>query len=71
VILSGVHGATLAYWLQDESEDSAQTWAFLDRRIDNVMSIEKAKAQVGKVLDRVPDPLGLLTRLRYGRQPRV
>jgi ubiquinone biosynthesis protein COQ9 len=71
VILTGVHAATLAFWLQDESEGSAATWAFLDRRIENVMGIEKAKAQVNKILDNVPDPLGLLTRIRYGRQPRI
>jgi ubiquinone biosynthesis protein COQ9 len=71
MILTGVHATTLAYWLQDDSEDSAETWAFLDRRIENVMGIEKAKARIGAVLDKLPDPLGVLTLLRYGRQPRV
>lgn len=71
IILTGVHAATLAFWLQDDSDDSAPTWAFLDRRIDNVMGIERVKAQVNKALDHVPDPLGILTRLRYGRQPRI
>lgn len=70
LILTGVHGATLVYWLQDDSEDSAPTWAFLDRRIENVMGIEKAKAKIGALVDKIPDPLGVLTRLRYGRQPR-
>ena len=44
--LSGVYSATVLYWLGDTSEDHAETWAFLDRRIDNVMQIEKLKAQV-------------------------
>tara|TARA_R110002074_G_scaffold56801_4_gene139973 strand:- start:1415 stop:2101 length:687 start_codon:yes stop_codon:yes gene_type:complete len=44
--LSGVYSATVLYWLGDTSEDHAATWEFLDRRIDNVMQIEKAKAQV-------------------------
>ncbi|MGJ8626136.1 MAG: COQ9 family protein [Sulfitobacter sp.] len=44
--LSGVYSATVLYWLGDTSEDHADTWEFLDRRIDNVMQIEKAKAQV-------------------------
>jgi ubiquinone biosynthesis protein COQ9 len=70
MILTGVHGATLAFWLQDDSEDSVQTWAFLDRRIDNVMGIEKAKAQIGALVSKLPDPLGLLTLIRYGRQPK-
>ena len=44
--LSGVYSATVLYWLGDSSEDHADTWAFLDRRIENVMQIEKLKAQV-------------------------
>ncbi|MEL6800428.1 MAG: COQ9 family protein [Pseudomonadota bacterium] len=44
--LSGVYGATVLYWLGDESPDHRDTWAFLDRRIDNVMQIEKVKSQV-------------------------
>lgn len=43
--LSGVYGATVLYWLGDDSPDHERTWAFLDRRIDDVMQIEKAKAQ--------------------------
>ncbi len=42
--LSAVHAATLLYWLGDESRGQEETWAFLDRRIENVMSFEKAKA---------------------------
>jgi ubiquinone biosynthesis protein COQ9 len=70
MILTGVHGATLAFWLQDDSDDSNETWAFLDRRIENVMGIEKVKAQIGGLVNKIPDPLGVLTLLRYGRQPR-
>lgn len=44
--LSGVYGATVLYWLGDDSPDFANTWAFLDRRIDNVMQFEKFKGQV-------------------------
>ncbi len=43
--LSAVYGATVLYWLGDGSEDDARTWAFLDRRIGDVMQIEKLKAQ--------------------------
>ena len=46
--LTGVYSATVLYWLGDESTDSANTWAFLDRRIGDVMQIEKAKAEVKK-----------------------
>ena len=44
--LSGVWSATVLYWLGDQSEDGAATTAFIDRRIDEVMQIERAKAAV-------------------------
>jgi ubiquinone biosynthesis protein COQ9 len=65
--LSAVYSATVLYWLGDTSEDDAATWAFLDRRIDNVMQIEslKAKARANPALSRLlQGPLGLLGRIR-------
>lgn len=44
--LSAVYSSTLLYWLGDDSFGHQATWDFLDRRIDNVMQIEKLKAQV-------------------------
>jgi len=44
--LSGVYSATVLYWLGDDTPDHQATWEFLDRRIENVMQIEKLKAQV-------------------------
>ena len=46
VILSGVYSSTVLYWLGDGGADNDATWAFLDRRIDNVMQFEKLKAQM-------------------------
>ncbi|MEM0948254.1 MAG: COQ9 family protein [Pseudomonadota bacterium] len=46
--LSGVYGSTVLYWLGDDSPDVRDTWAFLERRIEDVMRIEKLKAQVRK-----------------------
>ncbi|MFT5061328.1 MAG: ubiquinone biosynthesis protein COQ9 [Sulfitobacter sp.] len=46
--LSGVYGSTVLFWLGDDSEDHAATWAFLDRRVDDVMQIEKVKKQVNE-----------------------
>jgi ubiquinone biosynthesis protein COQ9 len=43
--LAGVYSSTVLYWLGDDSADHARTWAFLDRRVEDVMRIEKAKAQ--------------------------
>lgn len=42
--LSAVYGSTVLYWLGDTSPGNQATWDFLDRRIDNVMQIEKLKA---------------------------
>ena len=45
VILAGVYAATLAVFMGDDSEDHADTRAFLSRRIAGVMQFEKAKAK--------------------------
>ena len=44
--LAGVYSSTVLYWLGDDSLGSEATWDFLDRRIGDVMQIEKVKAQV-------------------------
>lgn len=51
-LLAGVYVSTLIFWLNDESEGSQATWEFLDRRISNVMGIEKAKQRLRHVLRR-------------------
>jgi ubiquinone biosynthesis protein COQ9 len=64
--LSGVYTSTFLFWLGDESEDAQDTWAFLDRRIENVMQIEKVKAKVRKKdidLSKIWRELG---KRRYG-----
>ncbi len=66
-ILAGVYSAVTITWFGDESENYADTWAFLDRRIADVMKIEKAKASVQKLGAYLPDPIALLGRLRYRR----
>lgn len=65
--LSAVYGATVLFWLGDQSDDNADTWAFLDRRLDNVMQFEKTKAALrenplAKAL--LNGPLKVLERLR-------
>lgn len=64
-ILAGVVGSTMAFWFQDGSEGNADTWAFLDRRIENVMQIEKVKAKVRKRTEGMPSPWSVLGMLRY------
>ena len=62
--LAGVLSSTGLYWLQDESAGRTSTWAFLDRRIQDVMRIEKAKAAVRK------NPLGGLAMAGMDRLTR-
>ncbi len=65
--LSGVYGSTVLFWLGDESMDHADTWAFLDRRIENVMQFEKFKANLrnSKGLGRVLGaPFEILERIK-------
>lgn len=65
LILAGVFSSTAAVWFGDDSENFEKTWAFLDRRIADVMQIEKVKGTAEKVLSRLPSPLSLVVRLRY------
>lgn len=44
-ILAGIYSATLAVFIDDESEDKQATRDFLDRRIEGVMKFERAKAK--------------------------
>ncbi|SDY21574.1 COQ9 family protein [Citreimonas salinaria] len=69
--LSGVYSSTVLYWLGDDSIDNDATWAFLDRRIDDVMRIEGAKAQMRKnPLTRglMAGPEWLASRIRAPRR---
>jgi ubiquinone biosynthesis protein COQ9 len=65
--LSAVYAATVLYWLGDDSAGHEATWEFLDRRIGDVMQIEKLKAQVREnpLLSRVfAGPAALAARVR-------
>lgn len=65
--LSAVYSSTVLYWLGDQSDGDADTWAFLDRRIDNVMQFEKVKAQAreNKLFSTIfAGPMALLGRVR-------
>jgi ubiquinone biosynthesis protein COQ9 len=63
--LGAVYGSTLLVWLDDASEGGADTQAFLDRRIDDVMRFEKWKAGWKGAGDRRLSPTRFLGRLRY------
>jgi ubiquinone biosynthesis protein COQ9 len=44
-LLAAVWTSTFLFWLDDRSADFEDTWAFLDRRIDNVMQIGRLRAR--------------------------
>ena len=62
--LVAVYGSTLLVWLDDQSEGWADTAAFLDRRIDDVMRFEKFKAEWRGSSEHI-SPSRFLGRLRY------
>ncbi|HEX8366060.1 MAG TPA: COQ9 family protein [Allosphingosinicella sp.] len=64
-LLTGVYGSTSLVFVDDNSEDLADTRAFLGRRIDDVMRIEKVKASWRGGRERLPSLSRFLGRLRY------
>lgn len=63
--LGAVYGSTLLVWLDDKSEGWTETAGFLERRIENVMQIEKIKAEWRGSSERRLSPSRFLGRLRY------
>lgn len=61
MLLAGVYGSTMLVWLNDRTPDLSETFAFLDRRIQDVMQIQKARAQIegafGRCAERFPSAL--------------
>jgi ubiquinone biosynthesis protein COQ9 len=58
-LLAGVYGATVLYWINDASEGFARTWAFLDRRIDEVLRVFGGIGRLTRRLEELPDPFRL------------
>lgn len=63
--LSAVYGSLLLTFANDESDDFADSRAFLERRIDNVMQFEKAKFQAKARRENMPSLSRFIGRLRY------
>ena len=70
--LSAVYSATVLFWLGDDSPDHQASWDFLDRRIGDVMQIEKVKAglrenPLSKLL--LAGPMKLMEKVRKPSTP--
>ncbi len=63
--LSAVYASTISVFVNDDSENFADSRAFLDRRIDNVMQFEKVKFQAKQRKEYVPSLSRFIGRLRY------
>jgi len=64
MMLGGVYASTLLVWIDDDSEGWSETAGFLDRRIDDVMKIEKWQAEWRGSAER-PSVARFFGRLRY------
>ncbi len=64
-ILAGIYSATLAFFVNDDSEGKAKSHEFLGRRIDGVMRFEKFKHQLTSRDVELPSLTRFLGRLRY------
>lgn len=54
--LAGVYSSTLLFWLDDASDGSEASWAFLDRRIAGVMRIPQRRENLRRATGFLPNP---------------
>ncbi|MGJ3649491.1 COQ9 family protein [Sphingomonas sp. GlSt437] len=64
-LLMAIYTATITVFLNDDSEDWADTRAFLARRIEGIMRFEKAKTGFVKRTENLPSLSRFIGRLRY------
>jgi ubiquinone biosynthesis protein COQ9 len=65
LLLAGVYSSTLLVWLSDSSEGHGETWAFLERRIAEVL---KVAGRLGKAVTGVLDLPDRMAS-RFGPRP--
>ena len=64
-LLAPVLGSTTLYWLADEGDGQGNfpdTWAFLDRRIADVLNLFQARIKLNKSLGKLPNPFSMCER---------
>ena len=67
-LLAGAYGATLLSWLDDSSENYKESWAFLDRRLEDVMRLGKLRAKLQNMLPS-PKTMANFAGRRRSRYP--
>ena len=65
--LAAVLSSATFYWLDDRSEGHEETWAFVDRRLHDVMNMGKAMSamgRAGRLLSHLPSPARFARQIR-------
>jgi ubiquinone biosynthesis protein COQ9 len=63
-LLMPVYTTSLLYWLDDSSEDFENTWAFLDRRIADVLKIPMYQSKLKAAFSKLPSPIKFMQSAR-------
>lgn len=63
-LLAAVIASTTLFWLDDTSENSEASWAFLDRRIADVMKVPALGTRLRRLVPRLPTPIGVYRAVR-------
>ncbi|HTV46676.1 MAG TPA: COQ9 family protein [Stellaceae bacterium] len=58
--LAAVYATAVLYWLDDRSEDFAETRAFVERRLAGAAGIRRIRRDLEAIIERMPNPLRLL-----------
>ena len=69
LLLASVYMATLNFWLSDRSGGCAETWAFLDRRLADVMRIQRARGRFEGALPDIPELFRAFRHASGARRP--
>jgi ubiquinone biosynthesis protein COQ9 len=64
-LLAAAYGPTVLYWLNDSSEGAAETFAFLDRRLDEIMQIPKLTQGLKRAARHFAGPFEFLRQARH------
>jgi len=64
-LLAAAYGPTVLYWLNDSSEGSAETFAFLERRLGEIMQIPKVTQGVKRMVRHLSGPFEFLRQARH------
>lgn len=63
-LLAGVYAAVTLFWLDDRSEALSETYAFLDRRLAEVVALPRLGARLRKTAEAIPNPLRFFRAVR-------